>query len=180
MLEVLGGRGPDVRSCRSCARGSLSREPFLSPDLPRICAARLLLDFASHPASFGPCHAAFFMLFLKPVLFYDLAFPCSREGMEGVVGLQPFSAELLGLFFLSSAVGSCSDARMGWEVFSGFPGDSAGKESACNAGDLDLIPGLGRSPGEENSYPLQYSDLENSKDTGAWQATVHGVAKSWT
>ena len=62
----------------------------------------------------------------------------------------------------------------------GFPGGSDSQESACNVGDLDSIPGLGRSPGEENSYPLQYSDLENSKDTGAWQATVHGVAKSWT
>ena len=61
-----------------------------------------------------------------------------------------------------------------------FPGGSDGKEFACNAGDLGSIAGLGRSPGEENSYPLQYSDLENSKDTGAWQATVHGVAKSWT
>ena len=66
--------------------------------------------------------------------------------------------------------------HMGW----GFPGGSDSQESACNVGDLDSIPGLGRSPGEENSYPLQYSDLENSKDTGAWQATVHGVAKSWT
>ena len=81
---------------------------------PDLCAAGSL-DFALHPASFGPCHAAFFMLFLKPVLFYDFAFPCSREGMEGVVGLQPSSAELLGLFFLSSAVGFCSDARMGWK-----------------------------------------------------------------
>ena len=46
----------------------------------------------------------------------------------------------------------------------GFPGGSDGKESTCNAGDLGSIPGLGRSPGEENSYPLQYSGLENSID----------------
>ena len=59
-----------------------------------------------------------------------------------------------------------------------FPGGSAGKETICNAGDLDSIPGLGRSPGEVNSYPLQYSDLENPMDRGAWQTTVHGVAKS--
>ena len=57
----------------------------------------------------------------------------------------------------------------------GFPGGSAGKESACNAGDLGLIPRLGRPPGEENSYPLQYSGLENSMDRGSWQATVHEV-----
>ena len=61
-----------------------------------------------------------------------------------------------------------------------FPGDSDGKESACNAGDLALIPGLGRSPGEGNGYPLHYSCLENPMDRGAWQAIVHGVAKSQT
>ena len=53
-----------------------------------------------------------------------------------------------------------------------------GKESACNAEDLGLIPGLGRCPEEGNGSPLQHSYLENSKDRGAWRATVHGVAKS--
>ena len=62
----------------------------------------------------------------------------------------------------------------------GFPGVSDGKESSCNAGDLGLMPGLGRYPGEGKGYPLQYSDLENSKDRGAWQAAVHGVAKNGT
>ena len=62
----------------------------------------------------------------------------------------------------------------------GFPGGSEGKESACYAGDVGLIPGLGRSPGEENGYPLQYSCLENSMERGAWEATVHRVAKSQT
>ena len=62
----------------------------------------------------------------------------------------------------------------------GFPGGSDGKESACNAGDLGLIPGLGRSPGEGNGNPLQYSCLENATDRGAWWATVHEVSKSWT
>ena len=57
---------------------------------------------------------------------------------------------------------------------SGFPGGSDGKESACNATDLGSIPGLGRFPGEGNGNPLQYSRLENPKDRGAWQATVHG------
>ena len=60
----------------------------------------------------------------------------------------------------------------------GFPGDSDGKESACNAGDLGSVPGSGRSPGEGNGYLLQYSCLENSIDRGAWQTTVHGVTKS--
>ena len=59
-------------------------------------------------------------------------------------------------------------------------GGSDGKESACNTGDPGLIPGLGRSPGEGNGNPLQYSCLENSMDRGAWWATVHGVAKSQT
>ena len=57
----------------------------------------------------------------------------------------------------------------------GFPHSSVGKESACNAGDLGLISGLGRSPGEGKGYPLQYSGLENSTD-----CIVHGVAESWT
>ena len=52
--------------------------------------------------------------------------------------------------------------------------------SACNAGDVGSIPGLGRSPGEGNGNPLQHSCLENPMDGGAWWATVHGVAKSWT
>ncbi|CAI9154028.1 unnamed protein product [Rangifer tarandus platyrhynchus] len=62
----------------------------------------------------------------------------------------------------------------------GFPGGSDGKESVCNAKDLGSIPGLGRSPGEENSNPLQYSCLETSTDRGTWRATVHRVAESWT
>ena len=62
--------------------------------------------------------------------------------------------------------------------FESYPGSSAGNESACNAGDLGLIPGLGRSPGEGNGNPLQYFCLENSMDRGAWRATVHWVAKS--
>ena len=62
----------------------------------------------------------------------------------------------------------------------GFPGGSDGKASVCNAGDPGSIPGLGRSPGEGNGSPIQYSCLENPMDGGAWQATVHGVAKSRT
>ena len=65
--------------------------------------------------------------------------------------------------------------RLPTPVFLGFPGGSAGEESACNAGDLGFIPGLGRSPGEGKGYPLHILGLENSMD-----CIVHGVAKSWT
>ena len=58
-----------------------------------------------------------------------------------------------------------------------FPYRSVGEESACNAGDPSSIPGLGRSPGERNGNPLQYSRLENLMERGAWWATVHGVAR---
>ena len=59
----------------------------------------------------------------------------------------------------------------------GFPCSSIGKKSACNAGDLGSIPGSGRSPGEGNGNPLQYSCLENPMDKGTWQATVYEVTK---
>ena len=65
--------------------------------------------------------------------------------------------------------------RLPTPVFLGFSYSSAGKESACNAGGLGLIPGLGRSPGEGKGYPLQYSGLENSME-----CIVHGIAPSWT
>ena len=65
--------------------------------------------------------------------------------------------------------------RLPTPVLLGFPCGSAGKESACNVGDLGSIPGLGRSTGEGKGYPLQYSDLENSMD-----CIGHGVANTWT
>ena len=60
-----------------------------------------------------------------------------------------------------------------------LPGGSDGKDSTCNAGDLDWIPGSGRSPGGGHGNPLQYSCLENSIKRGAWQATVYGVGHNW-
>ena len=59
-------------------------------------------------------------------------------------------------------------------------GGSESKESACNAGDLGSISGMGRFPEEENGKPLQYSCMENPMDREAWQPAIHGVAKSWT
>ena len=61
----------------------------------------------------------------------------------------------------------------------GFPGGSVVKNSLANSGDSGSIPGSGRSPGEGNGNPLQYSCLENPMNRGAWQATVHGVTRSW-
>ena len=66
-----------------------------------------------------------------------------------------------------------------WQLW-GFPGSSAGKESLCNAGDVDLVPGSGKSFRAGNSKPLQYSSLENSMGRGAWWAAVYGVAQSQT
>ena len=68
--------------------------------------------------------------------------------------------------------------QVGLAFLLAFPHSLVGKESACSAGDLGLIPGSGRSPGEGNGNPLQYSCLENPIDRGAWQATVHGVTKA--
>ena len=69
--------------------------------------------------------------------------------------------------------------ELNWRDSEGFPSGSEGKASACNAGDPASIPGLGRSPGEGNGNPLQYSCLENPMDRGAWRATVHRATKSW-
>ena len=69
---------------------------------------------------------------------------------------------------------------MSIDGFLNFPGGSNGEDSACDVGDLGLIPGFGRSPGEGNGNALQYSCLENPMDRGVWQATVPGVSKNWT
>ena len=73
---------------------------------------------------------------------------------------------------------ACSIRTQTWHCMSiVLPSGSDGKESALNAGDQGLIPGSGRSPGEENDNLLQYSCLENSMDRGAWWTTIHGVTK---
>ena len=89
-----------------------------------------------------------------------------RKEQEGLEGRQ----EELGKVKTHKGV-VLSDTPQGL----GFPCGSAGKESACNVGDLGSVPGLGSSTGERKGYPLQYSGLENSMDS-----VVHGVAKSWT
>ena len=91
------------------------------------------------------------------------------------------SPALAGRFFSTEPRGRPLNNLRGTQSSQlGFPNGSDGKESACSTGDLGLIPGLGRSPGEGNGNPLQYSCLENSMDRGTWQATVHGVPESRT
>ena len=91
--------------------------------------------------------------------------------------MSVWSPQVLGLVPQQGAVRLING---GMTPLKNAPGGSDGKESACSAGDPGLIPGFGRSPGEGNGYPLQYSCLENPTDRGAWRATVHGVAKSRT
>ena len=86
---------------------------------------------------------------------------------------QPHSAHLSAKLLLTLGVGF---RILLWFC---FPGGLDGKESACSAGDTGSISGLGSPLGEENGYALQHSCLENPMDRGAWQATVHGVTKSW-
>ena len=87
----------------------------------------------------------------------------------------------LGAFHLLSS-NSCTFATdlRGATIMMGFPVGSDGKESACNARDMGLIPRSGRYPGEGNGYPVKYSCLENSMDRESWWAAVHEVAKSRT
>ena len=79
-------------------------------------------------------------------------------------------------FKLADLINDIDKPRLVWV----FLGDSDSKEFTCNAEDPGSIPGLGRSPGEGNSNPLQYSCLENPVDRGAWRATAHEIAKSRT
>ena len=102
----------------------------------------------------------------SPSLFCPLT-SLLRDLFHSCPGHWSLTPCLASLWGSTPAFRGCSCA------FGGFPGGSAGKESTCNAGDLGSIPGLGRSAGEGNGYPLQYSGLEDSMD-----CTVHGVTKS--
>jgi hypothetical protein len=108
---------------------------------------------------------------------------CIRSGLSKKKkrsGLSP-DAESVGILILDfSASRIVRNKFLLFVSYSVYSGGSDGKASALNTGDLGSIPGLGRSPGEGNGNPLQYSCLENSMDGGAWWATVHGVVKSWT
>ena len=94
--------------------------------------------------------------------------------LEGLGGREILGAPREPIFNSSSTV------YIALTLYVGFPGGSDSKESACNVGDMGLILGLGRSPGEGNGNPLQYSCLENSMDRGGWWTIVHVVTKSGT
>ena len=80
--------------------------------------------------------------------------------------------------FYGDNISKAKEIISGGKYLNFVPGGSDGKESSCNARDLGLIPGLGKSPGERNGNPLQYSCLKNSMNRGAWQGPVHGFTKS--
>ena len=100
--------------------------------------------------------------------------------------LNPLEALYVQMFFNFSIFSSDVSALSSFHPFrvlhftKAFPGGSAGKASAYNAGDLGSIPGSGRSPGEGNGNPLPYSCLRNPMDGGTWWATVHRVTKNCT
>ena len=97
----------------------------------------------------------------------------------GPVGCDGRPAAQIWAWPLRNLAASCTSLEAWCYVIKrGFPGGSDSKEFTCNSGDAGSIPGSGGSLGEENGNPLQHSCLENSKDGGAWQATVHGVTKS--
>ena len=106
------------------------------------------------------------------------------SGQNSKIPPRLHSPGCIHLYNPSTQVGVESGTVVGWPLpqlgyIICFPGGSDGKESACSVGDAGSTTGSGRSPGEGNGYPLQYSCLENPKDRGAWQAIVLGVAKSW-
>ena len=143
-----------------------------------------LLQYHSPKVSILQCSAFFIVQFSYPYMTTGKYTPNSAflyvDHGSGLIGEQ-IMAEFQDSFRLSTSF-CLKLVLIYWlpNPWLGFPGGSAGKESGCNAGDLGSIPGLGRSPGEGNGYPLQYSCLENSMDRGAWQATIYGVAKSQT
>ena len=99
---------------------------------------------------------------------------CNAGALGPIPGLGRFPGEGNGYPFQYSGLENSMDcivhgvAKSRTWLSEGFPGGSDGKESSCSVGDLGLIPGLGRFPGEGKGYPLQYSGLENSMDRGAW------------
>ena len=102
---------------------------------------------------------------------------CNAGDLGSIPGLGRSPGEEKGYPLQYSGLENSMDCMVHGVPKGGFPHSSVGKESACSTGDLGSTPGLGRSPGEGNGNPLQYSCLENPMDRGAWQAIVHGVVR---
>ena len=107
------------------------------------------------------CHPMNYMGFPGSSAGKKIHLQCRRHGFNSWVRKIPWRKD-----------------RLPTPAFLGYPGSSAGKESACNGGDLGSVPGLGRSPGEGQGYPLQYSDLENSMDCSPPGSSVHGILQA--
>ena len=110
--------------------------------------------------------------------FEQIASKCSATNTNQLNPRDPNPCWLRSCFRKANQPTLCA----GWisVLYQGFPGGPDSKESAYNTGDLASVPWLGKSPGEGNGNPLQYSCLENPMDRGAWRASVHGVTKSRT
>ena len=131
-----------------------------------------------HRGESGQAHKAEALeLIWMQVMETESSFSHLKNGSNDMVELQFSQAcSINSCNHLKTFVSSMKRNKYTWfGAFLCFLCGSAGKESACSVGNLGLIPGLGRSPGEGKGYPLQYSDLENSMD-----CIVHGVAKSRT
>ena len=143
---------------------------------------KLKIQFLSHTTSYMVKHSVHLELVAAIWDNVDTEYlHCCRKFYWIMLCLDIFSLDLMLKQWYPSekhwkGLGIASengDIPRFWKI--GFPDSLAGKESACNAGDLGSIPELGRSPGEGKGYPLQYSGLENSTD-----CIVHGITKTWT
>ena len=126
-------------------------------------------------------HAARKMVLSYFLFFNTFQFRCGliqSMYMDQNVGRSQFL--LMEEIISTMMINTCYSDNLNDCLAQGFPGGSVGNESTCSAGDLGLIPGSGKSPGEGHGNPLQYFCLENSMDRGAWQAPVHGVTKNQT
>ena len=122
------------------------------------------------------------LFFLSFTFYYYISLSCRGRGGFPGSSVGKKSAGNAGKPWFNFWVKKLSSRRdrLPTPVFLGFPGGVDGKKFACNEGDLDWIPVLGKSNGGGHGNPLQYSCLENPMDRGVWQGIVHGVAKSWT